>query len=189
MRVRRLKALLSPPLVAVAVVVFLVEEVLWSWLAQVTAILSRWAPVARIEAAIGRLPPYLAILLFVVPWAVILPVKLTALWLLATGHALTGIVLFCGGELFGVGFLARIYVLCHPALSTLTWFVHLEGWARAISAWAHAKLDRVAVWRLVRVRFHGFVLHWKQFLRERGRGWLIARIKAVHRLVRTQFQR
>ncbi|PKU23341.1 hypothetical protein CWS72_17060 [Telmatospirillum siberiense] len=184
-----MKALLSPPLVAVAVVVFLVEEIAWAWLARATAALGRWAPIARVETAIRRLPPYLAILLFVIPWAVILPVKLIALWLLATGHALAGIALFAAGELFGVGFLARIYVLCRPSLSKLIWFVRLEGWVRAVSTWAHAQLDRVAVWRLVRVRLHGLLHHWRQVLQEKGRGWLMARLRAAHRLVRTQFQR
>lgn len=189
MRVRRLKALLSPPLVAVAVVVFLVEEILWGWLARATAALGRWAPVARIEAAIGRLPPYLAILLFVIPWAIILPVKLIALWLVASGHAVSGIVLFSLGELFGVGFLTRIYVLCRPSMVTLAWFVRVEGWVTAASAWAHAQLDRVAVWRLARARIAAALARWRSSLREGGRGWILARIKAAHRLVRTQFQR
>ncbi len=173
----------------VAVFVFLVEEVLWGWLARLTAALGRWAPVARIEAAIQRLPPYLAILLFVVPWAIILPVKLMALWLLATGHAAGGIALFAGGELFGVGFLARIYVLCRPALATLAWFVRLEGWVRAASAWAHARLDRIALWRRTRERLHAAVAGWYDVVRRRGHGWFAARLRAAHRLVRAQFLR
>lgn len=189
MNARRLRALLSPPLVAVAVFVFLVEEILWDWLARLMAALGRWGPVARIEVAIRHLPPYLAILLFVVPWAIILPVKLVALWLLATGHALSGVLLFAGGEVFGVGFLARIYVLCRPALSTLAWFVRLEGWAQAVSGWAHAQLDHIALWRLARHRLHAVIARWRHFLRNGGHGWLAVRLRAAHRLVRAQFQR
>lgn len=189
MDARRLKALISPPVVAVAVFVFLVEEVLWVWLARLMAALGRWAPVARIEATISRLPPYLAILLFVIPWAIILPVKLAALWLLAIGHVASGLLLFAGGELFGVGFLARLYVLCRPALSTLAWFVRVEGWVLAVSAWAHARLDHIVLWRRTRTRLQAAVARWRAFVQRGGHGWLAARLKAVHRLVRAQFQR
>jgi hypothetical protein len=175
--------------VAVAVFIFLVEEVLWDWLARLTALLGRWAPVARIEAAISRLPPFFAILLFVVPWAIILPVKLTALWLLASGHALSGVLLFAGGEMFGVGFLARIYVLCHPSLARLAWFVRLEGWAAAASAWAHERLDRILLWRWTREKVRAAIRGGRHLLRSGGHGWLAARLKAARRLVRAQFQR
>ncbi|MDR3440440.1 hypothetical protein [Telmatospirillum sp.] len=189
MKVRRLKAVLSPPLVLIAAVVFLFEEVLWAWVAVLAATVGRWAPIARIEAAIGRLPPYLAMLLFILPWAIILPVKLLALWLLATGHVLTGAGLFAGGELFGVGFLARIYVLCRPSLSTLAWFVRLEGWALAASAWAHAKLNKIAVWRETLRRLRSAVATVRGLFHQEARGWLIERMRAARRLVRAQFQR
>ncbi|HXP95130.1 MAG TPA: hypothetical protein VN809_00360 [Telmatospirillum sp.] len=203
MNLRRLKALISPPLVVVAVLVFLVEEVLWDGLAWTTAALGRWAPVARVEASIRRLPPYLAILLFVVPWMIILPVKLAALWLLATGHAVSGVLLFAGGEVFGVGFLARIYVLCRPALATLSWFLRVEGWMKAASAWAHDHLNRIALWRRVRKKLHFAIGRCRDVSRQAvkvlrdsmngwssgSNGWLRARLRAAHRLVRAQFQR
>ena len=185
----RLKTLIGRPLVVVAVLVFLVEEILWDCLAWLTAALGRWAPVARVEAAIRRLPPYLAILLFAVPWAIILPVKLTALWLLASGHLLGGTFLFAGGELFGVGFLARIYVLCRPALATLAWFLRVEGWVKALSAWAHACLDRVALWREARAKLRRIVTRLRDFGLRGSHGWVARHIKLAHRLVRGQFQR
>jgi hypothetical protein len=179
-----LKALVNAPLVGVAVLVFLVEEVLWDCLAWLTQALGRWAPVARIEAAIRRLPPYLAILLFALPWLIILPVKLMALLLLATGHALSGVLLFVGGELFGVGFLARIYVLCHPALATLPWFLVAEGWAKASSAWAHERLNRIALWRETRDVFRRAIAWLRDVTGGGGRGWVLARFRAAHRFVR-----
>ncbi len=187
MTTHRLKALIGPPVVAVAVVVFLAEEVLWDWVTRLTAALGRWAPIARIEAALARLPPYLAILLFVLPWAIILPVKLTALWLLATGHAISGLLLFAGGELFGVGFLARIYVLCRPSLVTLSWFRRVEGWTLAASAWAHEHLDRLPLWRRTRDRIRSAIARWRAVYRRDG--WLADSLKTARRLVKAQFQR
>lgn len=189
MSVRRLKTVLTPPLLLVAAIAVLFEEVLWGLVADLAAALGRWPPVARIEAAIGRLPPYLAMLLFLLPWAVILPVKLAALWLVATGHPLSGTLLFAAGELFGVGFLARIYRLCRPALATLGWFVRVEGWALAASRWAHGRLARIRRWRLLRRRVHRGVLALRRVIRGESRGWLLERLRAARRLVRTQVQR
>jgi hypothetical protein len=182
----RLKALLTPPLLVIAAACFLIEEVLWGLVADLAAALGRWPLIARLEGAIGRLPPYAAMLLFVLPWAVILPVKLVALWLLATGHPLLGVALFAGGEVVGVGFLARIYALCHPALATLDWFVRLESLGKAASAWAHDQLDRVPLWRLLRQRVHALTLRIRGMLGGARRGWLIERMRAARRRLRMQ---
>jgi hypothetical protein len=182
----RLKSLLTPPLLLIAAVCFLIEEVLWGVVADLAAALGRWPLIARLEAAIGRLPPYAAMLLFVLPWAVILPVKLVALWLLATGHPLVGVALFAGGELVGVGFLARIYALCRPALATLGWFVRLESFGKAASTWAHDQLDRFPLWRLLRQRVHGLVLRIRRMLGGARHGWLIERMRAARRRLRMQ---
>ncbi len=186
---RRLKAFLTPPLLVVAAAIFLFEEVLWAWVTSLMAAIGRWPAIARIEAAIGRLPPYLAILLFILPWAVILPVKLLALWLLATGHVLSGVLLFTAGELFGVGFLARVYVLCRPSLATLAWFVWIEGRFRTASGWAHAQLDKIALWRNTRLRLRQAAAGFRAWYHRSAKGWLSGRLKAAHRLVRAQFQR
>ncbi len=128
----------------------LFEELLWTWLGRLMAGLARWSPVARLEAAIHRLPPYAAMVLFILPWALVLPIKLAALWLIAVGRVTAGLLLFIGGEAFTVAFLARLYALCRPALHQLAWFVWAEGIVLGWSRWAHAWLDRIGLLRQAR---------------------------------------
>ena len=163
----KLKDLWKLPLLALWLLLVLCEDLLWEPLGRLMAWCGRWAPIARVEAAIGRLPPYAAMLLFILPWAVILPVKLAALWLMASGRFDTGVLLFVAGEGFGMAFLARLYALCRPALHRLAWFVWVEGVVREWTAWAHGVFNRIPGWR----RLKAAVRLWRERLHRRVADW------------------
>ena len=124
-------------------ILVLFEEVLWGLTGGLMRFLGRFAPVAWIEDRIRRLPPILALPLFVLPWLIMLPVKLGALWLIAKGKVIHGALLFLGGEAFGVAFLARLYELCRPALHRWPWFVAIERVLLRWTQWAHDILYRL----------------------------------------------
>ena len=64
-------------LLTLAALWFFLEEFGWHPLAAWLGRFTRWPPWARMEARIARLPPRVALLLFLLPAAVLLPVKLT----------------------------------------------------------------------------------------------------------------
>ncbi len=176
------KTLLRAPLVLLGVVVILFEEVLWAWLGRLMALIGRYRPVARVEAAIRRLPPYPAMLLFLLPWAIIVPVKLVALWLIALGKLASGAFLFISGEILGVAVLARLYALCRPSLLSLAWFLRVEAVILRWTAWAHGLLDQILPLRLVRTAarrlsqgLHGAA---------NASGWLASRLRAARRMAK-----
>jgi len=121
-------------------ILVLFEEVLWRGFGSFFRQVGRLAPVAWLENWIRRLPPILALPLFVLPWLVMLPVKLGALYLIAIGKITKGVLLFVGGEAFGVAFLARLYELCRPALHQWRWFVIVEAVLLRWTNWAHQLL-------------------------------------------------
>src|SRR6185436_2703926 len=88
--------LLRPLWFAVAVL-FLVEEWLWrvlsDWLRRALDVIGFARLRERLAAAILRLPPAAAVLLFLVPGLLLLPVKLLGLSLLARGHWLAALAL------------------------------------------------------------------------------------------------
>ena len=67
-------------LVPFAAAIVFVEQTLIRYLNLVTAAIARWPPIARLEAWLTRLPPYWALLTFVAPSILILPIKLSAFW-------------------------------------------------------------------------------------------------------------
>ena len=150
MIVRRIRATGRFFLVALGVIAVLTEEFLWSWTGQMMAALGRWEPVARCERVIARLPPYPALVLLVLPWAIILPVKLIALYYIACGQIIRGVLLFTAGEIVGVAILARFYAICRPSLLRLVWFSGVERFVVGCTNWAHRLLENVPAYRQAR---------------------------------------
>lgn len=90
--------------------------------------LGRLPVVRSLEARISRLGPKAAIALFVGPWLLLLPAKLLAFWLMGTGHAALGVMVFVAAKLLGTALLARLFTLTKPALLTIGWFRRLHDW-------------------------------------------------------------
>lgn len=128
----------------------LFEEWGWEPLQRAMAWLGRLPLLRQLEAGLRRLPPYAALAVLLLPSLLIIPVKLLALWLIARGKAVLGLLLILAAKLVGTALLARLFHLIQPALMQLAWFARLYArW----SAWKAALLDWVrasAVWRSAR---------------------------------------
>lgn len=135
--------------IALALLILLEE---WGWrpLADLLGRMARWRPWARVETAIARLPPYAALLVFVVPSALLLPLKFLALFLIAQGQFVLAALLFAGAKVVATALVARIFMLTQPALMQIGWF----AWAYdTIMPWKEALVERVRaswVWRVSR---------------------------------------
>lgn len=143
---RLLRSLFTIPL---AIWIFL-EEWVWDSMLAFMAWLGRLPPVHWLETQIAKLPPYVALIAFVIPGAILLPFKLAAFWLIAQGHAIYGMWVFVIAKIIGTAFLARIFSLTKPALLTIGWFrrvyTAIIGWkerlyayVRALPAYQHIK--------------------------------------------------
>lgn len=145
-----IKALIAPLrwlvrlLLALAI---LFEEWGWAPLLRAMAALGRLPLLRQIEAGITRLRPYPALLVFLLPSLLLIPVKLLALWLIGRGEALLGLAVIVVAKLLGTAVLARLFHLTEPALQSLPWFAQLyarwAAWKEGLLAWVRAS----PVWR------------------------------------------
>ena len=126
---RFLKRVLAAPFVLVAVVVVLAEDWLWDDLARLAAAIGRLPVLRRLEALIAGVPPWAALALFAAPSLLLVPVKLAALYLIAHGRLTLGFVVVVAAKVVGTAVVARLFALTRPALLRIEWF-----------AWAHARL-------------------------------------------------
>ena len=108
---------------------FLLEAWLWARLAPAVAFLVSLLPLqtnkARTAAAIEALPPAATLVVFLVPIAILLPVKIAAVWLLHGGHWLAGVGLLIFAKLAGLGVTAFVFEITRPKLLQLAWFARL----------------------------------------------------------------
>ena len=96
----------------------------WGWqpLTAALARLSKYVAFARLEVWIKQLPPYPALALLAVPALCLIPLKLFALYLFATGHPVMGVGLIIAAKVAGTAFVARIFMLTQPQLMQIAWF-------------------------------------------------------------------
>ncbi len=150
---RWLNRIITPPLMFIAALILFAEEVLWELAKRLMAQVGRLPLIRTIEAMVARLPPPAALALFVLPGALLLPVKISALWLIAHGHTLVGLQLIIAAKLIGTVLVARIFTLTRDSLMTLQWFARAHrfvlGWRERIYGFvkaSHAWLT-LALWR------------------------------------------
>jgi hypothetical protein len=138
-------------------IIIVFEEWGWRPLAEALGRLARWRPWAILESLIIRLPPYAALVVFVLPSALLLPLKFLALLLITKGQLVLAGLLFATAKIVATALVARLFILTQPALMQIGWF----AWGYdTFMPWKDALVAHVRttwVWRAGRV--------WK----ERGR--------------------
>jgi len=131
--------------------IILLEEWGWRPLADLLGRLARWRPWALVEYGIARLPPYAALCVFVLPSALLLPLKFLALFLVAKGQLVLAAMLFAVAKVVATALVARLFMLTQPALMQIGWFAW--GYDRFMP-WKEALVEYVRaswVWRVARI--------------------------------------
>ncbi|MDR6537827.1 hypothetical protein [Variovorax soli] len=135
---------------ALLVPLLLFEEWGWdplaAWVARLAA-LPFWA---RLETTVRALPPWAALLVFLVPAVMLLPIKMLALLLLGSGHPGSAVLLLVGAKIAGTAIVARLFQLVEPALMRTRLFAR---WYPPWKLWKDETLGRAyqsAPWRGVR---------------------------------------
>jgi len=154
-----LKRLLAAPVVFIAAVIVLLEDWLWDDLARIAAAIGRLPLFHQIEAFIAGLPPYAALAMFGTPSLLLIPVKLAALYLIAHGQPALGLLTAVAAKIAGTALVARIYVLTQSNLLRIGWF-----------AWLHARFVEFKTRVYVAIKSTSFyqAAH-RQYLRMRER--------------------
>lgn len=137
-------------LLTLAALWFFLEEFGWHPLAAWLGSFTRWPPWARLEQRIARLPPRPALLLFLLPAAALLPVKLLAVQLIQGGQPVTGLIVIVAAKLLGTAVGGRLFMLLRPQLMTLRRFARAMAWWRQTRRRVRRALEASAGWRAMR---------------------------------------
>lgn len=126
-RSRSLRNRLLSPLIYLAALLLLMEDWFWDVGLRLINLVASWPPFKVIERRIVALPPYGALCAFVVPALLLLPVKILALFAIASGHPISGVAVIIAAKVGGAALVARIYFLTRLTLLTLAWFALWHG--------------------------------------------------------------
>ena len=141
----RLRRALALPVMVLAALAILFEDFVWSRITALVAVLARLHLVARLEAWVLTQGRHTTLALFAIPIACLIPIKLTAVWLIATGHVVTGILVIIAAKVTGTAISARLFVIARPKLMTFETFVRFHAVMLRFGAWAHGVIASLGV--------------------------------------------
>ena len=128
----------------IVALLFLFEAWLWDRLAPIVARIVGVIPWGWIKPAlvrlVDRLSPQATLIVFVVPFIVLLPLKFLEFWLLAHRQWGATILVLVLAKLVGLGVTAFIFEVTKDKLLQMAWFRRVYAfflWARG---WAHEKI-------------------------------------------------
>jgi len=164
---RRIRRLLTLPLVLVAIVLVLFDDLFRPWVKAAVARLARLPLWRWIESRIERLPPYATLALFLIPVAIIEPLKVYALYLMGLGHVLGGVLTLVVAKIVGVGLAERLFAISRDKLLSIRWFAWCLERAVAFKTVVHDWITQSQIWLLAK----RLAAHAREAIR-RVRAWM-----------------
>src|SRR5437879_12808537 len=147
MTASRFKRWVASWFIGAVALLFLIEGWLWNRLKQVMALLALLPGLRRLERCISVLPPAWAAVVFRAPSTLILPIKLFAVKMIATGHFLGGAGVILAAKIAATALFARVFVLTRPALMRVRWFVRFHPAVLRWRVWGHRQVADHPIWR------------------------------------------
>src|SRR5437763_8228988 len=154
------------PLWILLALVFLLEAWLWEHLRPLVAAVVNviaWDKLkARLAALVEKLPPWAVLIVFVVPFIVLLPLKFLEVYFIVHRQWVAAIFILVLAKLLGLGVAAFILVVSKPKLLQMAWFRWFYQLVLVWLAKAHA------ITAPIRYR----IKTWLAGLKQRARRWL-----------------
>src|SRR6516225_3470388 len=152
-----MRRVLRPILVFLAII-FLIEAWLWDRLEPVVARIVAIIPLARLKAELARridkLPPIGTLVLLLLPAGAVLPLKMLAFWLMATGAWIEGVGVFVFAKLGAIGTTAFVFEAGRDKLLQLAWFRTFHDNVIWLRRRAHEMVDPI----MQRIRYRMRIL-------------------------------
>ncbi|NQE48626.1 MULTISPECIES: hypothetical protein [Herbaspirillum] len=148
-RSHRWRRRLLAPLIYTAALLLMLEEWLWDATQALLARIPDWPLLVRLQRWVERLSPYAALMIFLAPTLLLLPVKILALLSITHGHPTLGLLIVLSAKVLGTALVARIYALTRRSLLSLPWFVRYHDRLLAFKARLTAQLQATAGWQQV----------------------------------------
>lgn len=135
-------------IVAVVIIAYAVlDAVLFPLFRPLVRYLSAHPVFTTAGAVLLRLPPYVVLLILAVPFVVLEPLKVFALYWFALGHFIQGGVLLVVAHALSILTLERLYQAGRPQLFKIGWFALIMGWIERLTEKVLHRVRTTAAWQ------------------------------------------
>jgi hypothetical protein len=135
------------PLWIVLALLLLLEAWLWDHLEPIVARVVNVIPWGRVKVSLARviekLPPYAALVVFVIPVLVLLPLKFLEVYFLATRNWFGAIAVLIFAKLLGLGVTAFVFDVTRGKLLQIVWFQRMYDWFLWARDWARTQTEPI----------------------------------------------
>lgn len=166
------------PLVFIVAVILVFEEWLWDTLKIRLQRLSRLPAIAAIEIQIRKLPPWVALLVLILPGIMLIPFKVGALYLIGHHHPLLGLFTLLSAKLTGTALAAYLFDLLRDNARKLSWFNIVYMRIIALLASAKTWLHRHPAYSWIQ-RFKTRIKHHLQTEHQKQKPWLLRKLQTA----------
>jgi hypothetical protein len=135
------------PLWTILALLFLMEAWLWDQLEPMVARAVNLIPWGRLKEKLARLiedlPPWATLIVFVIPFIVLLPLKFLEVYFLARRDWLAVGAVLVLAKLLGLGVTAFVFDVTRDKLMQMAWFSRMYDWFMWLRDWAHAQTEPI----------------------------------------------
>jgi hypothetical protein len=135
-------------LLSLLAIIVIFEEWLWDILTAIGQWLSQLLHLEKIDTWLLNATPNSALLAFFIPLIIVIPFNILAVFLLAHGAIIEGVLLEIAVKLTGTLLIARVFRLTKNALLTFAWFAWLYNSIIHLLQWAHELIHSTSIYRL-----------------------------------------
>ncbi|MEP7029826.1 MAG: hypothetical protein ABI830_02705 [Pseudolabrys sp.] len=126
---------------------FLAEAWLWDHLEPIVARVVNLVPWGKLKEKLARLiqdlPPWAVLIVFIIPFIVLLPLKFLEVYFIAKREWLAAGLILVLAKLLGLGVTAFIFDVTRGKLLQMAWFRRLYEWVLWLRDWAHGITEPV----------------------------------------------
>jgi hypothetical protein len=177
-----MRRVLKPFLILLALI-FLIEAWLWEHLRPLIAAVVNVVAWDRLRQRLARLiewlPPWAVLIVFVIPFIVLLPLKFLEVYFLVHREWLGAIVVLVLAKLLGLGVTAFIFDVTRPKLLQMAWFRWLYELTLYWLDKAHALIDPI------KLSIRRSMLRYVWLFRPGRSGRFIRRLARIRRRMQT----
>jgi hypothetical protein len=165
MKYRRiLKGIFKPLVVVVAAIYFVIDGLILAALRPLLKRITHLTLFRFLAGWIESLSPYATLAVFLIPLALLEPIKPLSAYLIASGHFVSGILSLVLGEILKILIVERIFHIGRPKLMTIKAFARTYDFVVGWLTW----LEALPPWQAVKRSFRNLV-RWMRRLERDGR--------------------